>query len=430
MITKTLALKTNSSNTLIVAFDVGKSSLDFYFEIPNPITSTFEASTGITPNKPEDIVATLSQLSAIATSNGFTNLLVTCESTGVYSEKLLRLARQQGHQTAYVSGESVHKLKVLENNDSGKTDTKDPRVILMIAKMDKTLRHRPISGAYLALRELNRAYDEEKQLMSSLKCKISSVLTRLFCDLDLYTQLIYKVTGKALYELFRFNPYRIVEKGQVQFVKMMRKHQRGIHGETLEKIWKSACTSSLLILEDGYIAAMEYRLEGIWDKMKVAELRMNEIESKMELLYKELLHNGEKVPLVGVGFLSAFRIGRILGETGPLNDFPNIEALMKYAGLNLKERRSGKYIGKVHLSKKGRSSLRKVLGEISFGMVKKTSVYGDYYHYKKGKGMNGTKILVAVERKLLKTFYTLGMKCVAFDASRLGQCESQLKKAA
>ncbi len=46
------------------------------------------------------------------------------------------------------------------------------------------------------------------------------------------------------------------------------------------------------------------------------------------------------------------------------------------------------------------------------------------------KGILGTKILATVERKLLRVFYTLGIKCTAFDINRLSQCESDFKKVA
>jgi transposase len=372
----------------------------------------------------------LDALAQRALENGYSGLFITCESTGAYSDKLLRLARQRGHQTAYVSGESVHKAKVLENNDAGKTDTKDPRVILMLSKMDKVLRHRPLSGPYLALRELNRAYDEERRQMTSLKGQCHPLLTRIFCDLDFSAQFLYLKTGQALFHLYRYNPYRIIEAGQVRFEKAMRKHALGIHAKTLQKLWDNAQSSNLLMQEEAYLKAMEYRLEGLWARMEEAERRLAEIKVQMVALYDQLVEEGERVPQVSKGFLSAFRIARILGETGPLADFKTADSLMKFAGLNLRERKSGQFTGQVHLSKKGRSSLRAVLGESVFGMVKKSGAYGDYYHAKKEKGMVGTKILAVVERKLLRAFFTLGMKCAAFDKGRLGQCESQYKQAA
>jgi transposase len=107
---------------------------------------------------------------------------------------------------------------------------------------------------------------------------------------------------------------------------------------------------------------MEYRLEGLWARMDVVECRLEEIKVQMVALYDRLIQEGEKVPQISKGFLSAFRIARILGETGPLQDFNNADSLMKFAGLNLRERKSGQFTGQVHLSKKGRSTLRAVLG--------------------------------------------------------------------
>lgn len=136
------------------------------------------------------------------------------------------------------------------------------------------------------------------------------------------------------------------------------------------------------------------------------------------------------LPRADPGFLTELRIARILGETGALTDYHSLEGLMKYAGLNLRERRSGQFVGQVRLSKKGRAPLRRVLGEAAFRLVKKTELYGPYYHAKKEKGMPGTKILAAVERKLLGVFYTLGIKAVAFDPHRFATCESNFRKAA
>jgi hypothetical protein len=45
----------------------------------------------------------------------------------------MHTARRLGHLTAYVNGESVAKLRVVETNDDGKTDRKDPHIISTLA---------------------------------------------------------------------------------------------------------------------------------------------------------------------------------------------------------------------------------------------------------------------------------------------------------
>lgn len=430
MSSKTLLLKINTASTLPVAFDVGKSRLDYYFEIPSPGSAEISAFSGFVANWTTSILPLFEKLQATATEHGFKNIGVICESTGPYSEKLLRLARSKGHFTAYVSGESVHKLKVLENNDAGKTDIKDPRVILMLAKMDKILCHRNLNGHYQALREYNREYDNERTQMTSIKGSVHALLIRLFPDLDFTSGFLYKETGRAMAALYRWSPYRMLEEGWEQFENNMRCLAPGVRNETLEKLWQNAETSCLQALEPIYVQAMEFKVGGLWDRMDGHERRISEINDRMIALYRELLEMGERIPKPDPGFLTELRIARIIGETGPLTDYHSLEGLMKYAGLNLRERKSGQYVGKVHLSKKGRAPLRRVLGEAAFRLVKKTELYGPYYHAKKDKGMPGTKILAAVERKLLGVFYTLGIKALAFDPVRFSKCESDFRKAA
>jgi hypothetical protein len=69
----------------------------------------------------------------------------------------------------------------------------------------------------------------------------------------------------------------------------------------------------------------------------ISERRLKEITEK----YHELVNQGKKVPQVSPGFLIAFRIACILGETCPLSDFPNADTLLELGGLFLRERKSG-----------------------------------------------------------------------------------------
>jgi transposase len=146
-------------------------------------------------------------------------------------------------------------------------------------------------------------------------------------------------------------------------------------------------------------------------------------------VYHRLLAQGEPVPRAYKGIINEFRIARVLGETGPISDFSHKRSILRYAGLNLRERKSGKYVGKVKLSKKGRSPMRNVLCQAVFPLVRKGQLFGDYYHQKKAAGMPGNKAMVAVMRKFLVIFYTLSRERVEFCPERVFQCQSQYKMA-
>jgi len=93
----------------------------------------------------------------MAKEHGLETLRVICEPFGGYQSKLLRTARRLGPLTAYVNGEAVAKFRVVETNDNGKTDLKDPHIIHTLASINKVLRHRERADEYLLLRKTGRA---------------------------------------------------------------------------------------------------------------------------------------------------------------------------------------------------------------------------------------------------------------------------------
>ncbi|WP_156417406.1 transposase, partial [Paenibacillus etheri] len=59
----------------------------------------------------------------------------------------------------------------------------------------------------------------------------------------------------------------------------------------------------------------------------------------------------------------------VLGETGDLSGYAHGNALLRHAGLNLAEASSGKWRGKMVLSKRGRPRLRRFLYLMTMCMV-------------------------------------------------------------
>ena len=421
-----LNLVVKTAKPLIVGFDVSKTRLDFYAELEVDFAGGAAIQTKILENSfknsTKEVENQLKALEKFAKEHEYAGLHIVCESTGPYAFKLLSLARKLGHTTAYVSGEAVHKFHVVESNDSGKTDPKDARVIFLLAKMEKTLHHRELEGEYKQLREFNRIYDYAQSRITSTKCQLHALLQRLFSDYSFEKDFLYSSSGKALVQLFKCNPYRIVEEGKEVFSEKMKAVAPLIKKETLERLFKDATYSVLHEQDKCELEVMEYRLEMFYKEYEIYKRRRAEIKEQMTQIYHQLLEKGENVPLADKEFCNEFRIARILGETGRITDFKSIRQLWKFGGLNLRERKSGNYVGHVRLSKKGRSSLRLILGEIAFKLVRKHEVFGKYYHQKKEEGMCGTKALAAVERKILKAFYGMAKKREGLDKERLFCC--------
>ena len=83
---------------------------------------------------------------AEAKLHGYSGLRIVCESTSGYHKRLLRIARAEGCETALVSAEQVKAMQIVESNETGKSDWKDPRTMLLLVKMGKTLTDRQLSG--------------------------------------------------------------------------------------------------------------------------------------------------------------------------------------------------------------------------------------------------------------------------------------------
>lgn len=65
---------------------------------------------------------------------------------------------------------------------------------------------------------------------------------------------------------------------------------------------------------------------------------------------------------------------------------------------------------------------------MTFPLLRRIHIYGDYYHEKVRRGMLRQKAKVAVMRKFLCMVYALSRSGERFDEERFRTCESQYHK--
>jgi transposase len=121
---------------------------------------------------------------------------------------------------------------------------------------------------------------------------------------------------------------------------------------------------------------------------------------------KKLLEEGlYKVPygeaLGSIPFLGKVTAARILGECGDLRQFRSNRQVLALAGLNLAERQSGRYRGKVRLTKRGRSLMRELVYLTALRMVAGGRLYEKKYKRHVAQGMPKIAAIVACSRSLL-----------------------------
>ena len=419
------AQKIKGDFAMDVSVDVHKDTLNCFFE-----TEGKEYYDEFS-NRNTLISKKLQAYHEVATTHGIQTLRIICEPTGQYQNKLFRTARKMGFLTCLVNTESVAKYRIIETNDTGKTDIKDPRVIRTLGQLNKTIRHRHLDNEYLMLRKLNRLYDECQDTIISLKGRINKLLVELFCDYSFKKDFLYSRSGTALFEKFNCNPYRIVKTGHKRFCKMMKKAAPRIRQESLQRLWDDAQSSILNELPQEYIEILCVHLQHLMQDYRQQAQRKEAAAEKMVMLLKKLREKDPNIPTATRGVINEKNIARLIGETGPIRDFKNWRMLMRYAGLNIRMRQSGKYNGQNKISKKGRASLRKILMNIALPMVKRERIYGAYYHRKKEEDkMVGNKAMICVARHFIRKFYGWYKSGKAFDLDRFFTCEAQYRRAA
>lgn len=414
------AEKINLNNVVDVPTDVHKDTLYFFFAIAGHEYSDE------CPNRTAAIEKRLQQYHGIAKEHGMKTLRIICEPTGQYQNKLFRTARRLGFLTCYVNAESVAKFRFVETNDANKTDTKDPRVIGTLGRLNKTLRYRLLDGEYLMLRKLHKLYDETDVSLTSLRCRISKLLLELFCDYSFKKDFLYSRSGLCLVAHYGCNPRRIIADGFSAFCRRMKKSTPRIRTKTLERLWEDACSSVLNELPAGYVSILENRLNEYLEDYHREQERKENITRQMVEILQRLREKDPNIPPPTPHVISEKNLARLLGETGPLHDFSHWRKLLRYAGLNIRMRQSGAYKGKDKLSKKGRPLLRKVLHQIILPLVRKGYLYGDFYHGKKEKEKRpGTMMMAIVARQFLRKLHGWYRSGDVFDEQRFFTCKSQ-----
>jgi transposase len=413
------------NQVLDVSVDVHKDILNFFFSLGG------KEYRDECPNHTRSIEKRLTKYHGIAQEQGIERLRLICEPTGDYQNKLLRTARRHGHLTCLVNAENVYNFRVIESNDTNKTDIKDPKVIASLGQLNKVIRHRVLTEDYQVLRKLGRIYHELDTDITALRCKIDRLLIELFCDFSFTRDFLYGKTGAVVIDRFGCNPYRIIDTGYETFAATMKQAIPRIRRDTITRLWQDSESSILNELPRGYRDVLEEQFRDLIVKFRERECRKERIVEQMNIIFRRLRDDDPRIPPPTAGVISEKNLSLLIAETGPLADFRSWRQLMRYAGLNIRMRQSGKYQGKNKISKKGNSNLRKVLNHIVLPLVRKGWLYGDYYHKKREiEKMAGTKAMTVVSRHFLRKFHGWYKSGVAFDEKRFFACEAEYLKAA
>lgn len=401
---------------LVVAFDVSSEKLDYSFMLGSRVTSD---GCG---NDTDSIRSALHSLKQLAEEQGYQEIRVVCESTGIYHRSLLRVASQLGMRTNLAGGEAVAAQRKVRFNDTGKTDPRDSQAILDVGRYGRLLTHRQFETRFEQLREWHRLVLRYERKRQSARNELHAELRLLFPDLRLHKDVLFGPTGSALFQAFGANPQRIVAAGRAKFEQRIKELSRYTKHATLAKIWNQAVSSVSQAQASEVLSIREQYAAGLYADIAAFKGKQEELELRMVEMYRQLQSEDERLPVAQKGVVTWRMLARLMSEAGPLDDFRSWRQLLRYAGLNLLERQSGKFKGQIKISRRGRSAIRNVLNKICFSLVQRQRLFGSYYRRKKDEDrMPGDKAMTCVMRKFLKMLYGWNRSGQQFDQTRVSQ---------
>ena len=381
-------------------------------------------------NRSEAITTTLGAIRERALAQGITELRVVVEPTGIYHKLLLRIARSLGFATGLVDAGHVQKMRSVIFGDNGKTDERDPYAIEMVATQGRLIADRRHGEVYDLLRQWGKLYADAEAALIDAKSRVHRALTLLFPDFDFSTDFLYDRSGQAIFGCFGLDPYRIAATSEAQLFKRLRKHSN-IRRSSVTRLRNSARQTVVAISKSRVTDLQARELAFAWEDVELATRRRETARIELEALYDEARLGDPLLPDTKGSPVSRLSMARLLGEAGALSAYSGWRQLLRMGGANLRERKSGKYVGQTKIARTGRPLLRAIFNQIALPLVKRGRLYGSYYHRKTGvQNMPGDKAMTAVGRKIAKMIFGWYRSGAAFDHSRVFTCAGEHRRAA
>jgi transposase len=357
-------------------------------------------------------------------------LRVVAEPTGIYHQLLLRIARSMGLRTALVNAEHVVKMRTVVFGDDGKTDARDPDAIAAVADRGRLIVDRVLPEVYQVMRGWSALYQIAEDAMIDAKGRVHRALKHLFPDLDFSSDFVYSASGQAIMKCYEFDPHRLAASTAARVLKRLRQHSRILRSSVARLLAQARSSAAAIPSGPCHEISLQH-LRLAWSDYLTSMQRREAARSKLEELYAKARCDDPRLPAPQHRVVTASGLARLFAELGPIDDFDSWRQVLKFAGMNLRQRQSGRYTGQNRITHKGRPQLRRVTMQIILPLVRRGELFGDYYAQKTGvQKMPGPKAMTAVARKFIKMIWGWSRAASAFDAERVFRAQSVQPQAA
>ena len=336
-------------------------------------------------------------------------LVVALEPTGTYGDPLRQALERVGVVPRRVSPKQAADFAEVFDGVPSQHDGKDAAVIAELAAQGRSWPW-PLRTASPAEQEL--AYqvdwsDGQRRQMMTWCGRVEALLSRHWPEA---TRIVKLSSGTLLKCLATYGGPRGLAAAP----------------EALERVYGWGCG---LLARDKALALVQSAQQtagvsmGTWD-----EERLRRYAREIQQCRREQRSAARRMTELTRGHATIEAMSEVVGvatacvlwvELGDPNDYHCGSAYRKAMGLNLVENSSGKWQGKLRISKRGSSKVRRWLYMAALRGVRDEPVRSWYVRQKAARRGEGKAALIGVMRKLALALYQVGGRGVKFDRRAL-----------
>lgn len=352
----------------------------------------------------------------LSETNKKDSIVVSMEPTGHYWFNLAQYLAGYGIKTVLVNPFHVKRSKELDDNNPTTNDYKDPKTIALLAKDGRYIIPYIPKGLYSELRTAMETRGRIKDNLNAVANRIRRWLSIYFPE---FKDVFASWKGKAaLVCLQEFPlPEQILEKGIAGIIECWREDKiRGVGVKRATKLFEIAKRS--VGFREGLMAAQQELITHL-ENFELLKRQENRIMDLVEAVVNQIPASRRLLEIKGIGMIT---VAGFLAEVGDISRFSHPKQVQKYAGLNIKENSSGKHKGSSKITKRGRRNLRALLFRAIMPMVAKNDEFKELHEYYTTRAKNPLKkkqSLVALMCKLIRIFYAILTKDVAYDPKKM-----------
>lgn len=367
-------------------------------------------------NSGEGFERFLRWINELKAKHGKTAVLTGAEPTGHYWFSLAAYLKKRGMKIVLVNPYHVKQSKEMDDNHPGKTDRKDSKVIAKLVIEGRFSEPYIPEGVYAELRvAMNCRWRILKELASA-KNQIRRWLKIYFPE---YGEVFGSFECISSMIILREAPLPadLAALGADGINALWRKAKLRAAGT--KRAWRlyEAARHTVGSSEGGEAVRME--LQFLLDDYENRQKQYDEVMAMVARLLEEIPEAARLMQIRGVGAVTA---AGFLAEAGDVRRFQSPRQIQKLAGLAIRENSSGKHKGQTAISRRGRARLRTILFCASIALAAKNPEFKAIHHYYTTRDRNPLKkkqSIVALSCKLIRVFYAILTKGVAYDPEKL-----------